>query len=303
MNLTSPRLVLLAAVLLSVASLSQTAMSAATSSKKSSKSPARDVAKPVPEAPPVQAAPPRGVFVEPPVPADLPALEQSRVVWGSLSAAVDGPVFDVVTAWLPLRRANTSPPPAIVSLAAYMTRKDLPALAAEANTRMGEPAEPFGIDVDGENYQAVRVVRARLDDQGQTRGTFPLSAGLVEGERFRLGLTATFDALVVLGNRNARGVSSQIYPAQAGMVLVIPAGQTVWLPLGDKEYFQFAGEPGGERLALTIRDPRSLLTEQAATLPAWRRDDATGSSFVQQREAGRHALIAEAIQLQIHHAQ
>jgi hypothetical protein len=247
--------------------------------------------------------PPASLPAEVPArPAELPPLETSRVVWGVLLRDEADSVFGTLSNWL--RAVGDRPgrnAAAIISLSAYLTRRDLPPVAAEANVQMAGDVGRLHIDMEGENYQGVRVLRASLDAAGRLSASQPLSAGMAAGERFKLGLTSTFDALVVLANVNARGLTSPVYPALPGQAVVLSAGQPVWLPLGEREYFQFAAEAGAEpgaRLALTIRDPRSLLTGQAASLPALRRDDASGSSYVQAREPGRYPVITEAVRLQ-----
>ena len=246
-------------------------------------------------------------------PPPLPSLQkeaEARLVWGVLLRAVSPAAFEAFSEWvkkkIAARCAHDSPqcrtPEAalasVVSLAGYLTAGRGTVLAGvEPNARAGTPQDPLRIDGGGENYQGVNVAVVSVDAAGKPLDYRPLGDGFNPGERFKLQVLSTFDALVVLGNINPKGVSRQIYPGKAGHAVYIPAGKEVLLPLGAKEHFKFAGTPGQETLTFTVRDPRSLESGRAATAQAFRKDENFGSSFVQSVVPEQYPVIAESFPL------
>ena len=61
-------------------------------------------------------------------------------------------------------------------------------------------------------------------------------------------------------------------------------------------YFEFTGPTGDEQLVVTIRDPRAF-GAAAATAEANRKDDAFGSSFVQETAPGTYPVISQSLRL------
>lgn len=247
----------------------------------------------------------------PPAVPELPRMEtEGKVVWGILLKVLAPSVFEFFSDWLKHKIAakydegslqsliGNAAAGAVVNLGAYMTGKDIVLVTAEPNVTSGSPETPLKVDSHGENYQGVNIALVSVDPAGRPTGFHALSDGFHTGERFKLRVTSTFDAVVVLGNRNPKGVSSQIYPARSGYAVSIPAGKEILLPLGEKEYLQFAGETGQDQLTFTVRDSRSLQPGQAASTRVYRKDDTYGSNFVQEVQADRYPVIAEAIRLE-----
>ena len=127
-------------------------------------------------------------------------------------------------------------------------------------------------------------------------GVRPVTAGFTTGERFKLKLLPTYDALVVIENINPQGVRRQIYPPEAGSAVLVRQGIEIFLPLAADQYFEFGGATGDEQLVITVRDPRAV---DAAKSPSEvsRNDEDTGSNFVQETPPGTYAAIAQSIHL------
>ena len=168
---------------------------------------------------------------------------------------------------------------------------------AAENAVEGEATTPLRVSGNGEvNYQAVHVALIGFDADGKALGFRPLSAGFRTGERFKLRVLPTFDGLLVIDNINPRGQRAQIYPARASDVVKIKAGTEILIPLDKDQYFEFAGDSGDEQLVVTLRDPRAF-GEASSRAPAFRRDEANGSNFVQETPPGTYPLIAQSLHL------
>lgn len=245
-------------------------------------------------------------------PPPLPSLQQeaeAKIVWGALLKLIAPVVFDTFVEWAKKKIAArydqdslkhlvaNSALAAIVSLASHKTGKDIVLAGVAPNAREGVPEVPLRVDGQGENYQGVNVALVSVDANGRPLGFRSLGSGFDTGERFKLRVLSTFDALVVLGNINPLGLNRQIYPDKGGLAVSIPAGKEVLLPLGEKEYFMFSGASGEEKLTFTVRDPRSLDGGRAASTQVYRRDESFGSSFVQAVTPESFPVIAEAISL------
>lgn len=161
-----------------------------------------------------------------------------------------------------------------------------------AETQLGE-----GVTI-ADRYQGVHVALVKVDAYGKPLNFHALADGFTTGDRFKLRVLSTYDALVVLGNITPKGVHRQIYPAVGSDVVKISGGKEVLLPLGKNEYLQFVGDVGKDQITITIRDPRSLESDKASTAKVHRRDEVYGSNFVQEVIPGRYAVIAEAISIQ-----
>lgn len=171
---------------------------------------------------------------------------------------------------------------------------------APANVVVGEPNAPIRVENGQENYQGAHVAIVGFDRQGQATGLRPVSEGFKDGDRIKLKVLPTFDALLVIENITPTGERKQIYPARADEAVRLQHGVEVLLPLNRNDYFEFAGATGDEQLVVTLRDPRSL-TGNASTAPANRQDDATGSRFVQETPPGTYPLISQSLKLQHSH--
>lgn len=241
---------------------------------------------------------------------ETPKEAEGKVVWGLLIKLAAPYVFDFFAGWVKKKiaanygegsmerlLANTTLA-SIVFIGKYMAGKDIVLVGAAPNAGAGEPEAPLTTGKDGENYQGVNVTLVSVDGAGQPSGYRNVAEGFKTGERFKIKVLSTFDAMVVLGNIPPKGSQRQIYPAASGQAIAIPAGKEILLPLGRGEYLQFAGNTGNDQLTLTVRDPRSLSGGQAATARVFRKDEEHGSNFIQEVKPGQYPVISEAIGIQ-----
>ena len=164
---------------------------------------------------------------------------------------------------------------------------------------LGQPDIPLALGADGRpNYQGMHLALAEADRAGDGLRFRAVGAGFETGERFKLRLVSTFDAVVVIDSVNPAGVRRRLYPAAGGgdEVVVLKAGQPALLPLAQEQYFEFAGQTGEERLLVTVRDPRAggqALTDQ----PIYRQDTEWGSNFLQLVPPDSFAGFTQALRL------
>ncbi|NLF54116.1 MAG: DUF4384 domain-containing protein [Thauera phenolivorans] len=164
---------------------------------------------------------------------------------------------------------------------------------------LGQPEIPLALGEDGRaNYQGMHLALAQADRAGHGLHYRAVGAGFETGERFKLRLLSTFDAVVVIDSVNPAGVRRRLYPAASGgdEVVVLKAGQPALIPLAQEQYFEFAGQTGEERLLVTVRDPRArgqALTDQ----PIYRQDTEWGSNFLQLVPQDSFAGFTQALHL------
>jgi hypothetical protein len=131
-----------------------------------------------------------------------------------------------------------------------------------------------------------------LDAAGRQRSARPLSQAPRAGERFKLRVTPTFDAVadidLVSGVGFSRNRLGQVYP-QPGFSVQIKAGETADLPLGAANYFVM---PETRALVLSVRHPQAA-GPTASDQPAYRLDGQRGSNFLQLVPAQRAPLIEQ----------
>lgn len=248
-----------------------------------------------------------------PVPAPVPPEQQEaegKFAWGLLIKLIAPTVFQLFANWVMKKIEPTYDEKALRKLAMNVTgagivkigtlfaSKDIILAGVEPNASLGEPLDELRNDASGENYQGVHVALVEVDANGAPIGFRTVADGFRTGERFKLRVLSTFDALVVLGNITPKGKQRQIYPAAAGEAVRIPAGSELLLPLGQKQYLQFVGDVGRDQITVTVRDPRSLESGQASTARVFRKDEAFGSNFLQEVKPGVYPVIAEAISIQ-----
>ena len=101
----------------------------------------------------------------------------------------------------------------------------------------------------------------------------------------------------MIENINAKGERRQIYPPEGGAVVVLQAGAATLLPLGAKEFFEFAHATGEEQLVISLRDPRAA-GDAASRQKVFRKDEEFGTHFVQEVSKGAYPVISEAIRLE-----
>jgi hypothetical protein len=152
-------------------------------------------------------------------------------------------------------------------------------------------------DDAGSDYQGAYVAIVGADAAGNLSEVRPIKAGFKTGERFKLRAIATFGAHVVIENINAKGERRQIYPPEGTSVVVIQGGADTLLPLGAKEFFEFAKTTGEERLIISLRDPRAV-GDAASRQEVFRKDEESGTHFVQEVAKGAYPVISESIRLE-----
>ena len=162
------------------------------------------------------------------------------------------------------------------------------------NTVAGSPTTPISVKNGRENFQGVHIAVVGFDQNGKPTGVKPVTAGFATGERIRLKVLPTFNGILVIENINPKGERTQIYPSDASKVVSIKAGKEIFVPIGTDEYFEFAGDVGDEQLVVTLRDPRAF-GSAASSAQANRKDDATGSNFVQETPAGTFPVISQSL--------
>jgi hypothetical protein len=169
-------------------------------------------------------------------------------------------------------------------------------VGAKENTVMSEPVAPLKSENGSVNYQGVHVAIVGFNPAGEATNIQPLNADFRTGDRFKLKVIPTFDGLVVIENINPKAQRSQIYPANDTDVVAIKAGVEIFVPIGKDEFFQFAENTGEEQLVVTIRDPRAF-GDAESKIPANRKDEKTGSSFVQETPSGTYPVISQSLKL------
>ncbi len=147
------------------------------------------------------------------------------------------------------------------------------------------------------DYQGAHIAIVGADRAGNITDPRAANAGFKTGERFKLRAVSTFGAHLVIENINARGERRQIYPPEGTSVVVIQAGADTLLPLGTKEFFEFARATGEEQLVISLRDPRAV-GDAASRQKVFRKDEEFGTHFVQEVSKGVFPVISESIRLE-----
>jgi hypothetical protein len=169
-------------------------------------------------------------------------------------------------------------------------------IGAPENTVADLPTKAIQLENGQPNYQGVHVAIVGFDKAGAVTGLRPVVAGFHTGDRIKLKVLPTFDALMVIDNVNPQGVRKQIYPPGADQAVALKAGIEVMVPLREEQFFEFAGVTGEEQLVITVRDPRAGGAAESK-VEVSRKDDADGSSFVQETASGTYPVIAQSIKL------
>jgi hypothetical protein len=244
----------------------------------------------------------------PPLQEDNGAAPQPKFVWGLLLNLALKYAMSVFSEWLLTKLSVDLSPMAVLDKLklnskqvavvplASVTPLGTRAAGAVANTAPGEPQTALSVDNGKENFQAVHVALVVFDRAGKVTGLRPVGDGFVSGERFKLKVLPTFDGLLVVDNITPSGQRRQIFPADAGSVVAVKSGLEIFIPLQDDAYFEFTGPAGDEQLLLTLRDARAFGSAAAQTTVS-RRDDAHGTSLLQEVSADTYPVIAQALQL------
>lgn len=170
-------------------------------------------------------------------------------------------------------------------------------VGAPENTVADLPTKPIEVQNGQPNYQGVHVAIVGFDRAGAVTGLQPVTAGFRTGDRIKLKVLPTFDALLVIENINPRGVRQQIYPPSASQAVSLKAGVEVLVPLGVDQFFEFAGATGDDQLVITVRDPRAFGGAESR-VEVSRQDEGNGSSFVQETLPGTFPVIAQSLRFQ-----
>ena len=169
-------------------------------------------------------------------------------------------------------------------------------VGAPENTVADLPTKPIQLENGQPNYQGAHVAIVGFDKSGAVTGLQPVTAGFRSGDRIKLKVLPTFDALLVIENINSQGVRRQIYPPNASVAVSVKAGVEILVPLGADQYFEFAGVTGDEQLVVTLRDPRAF-GDAESKVEVSRKDENNGSSFVQETAPGTYPVISQSLKL------
>jgi hypothetical protein len=213
--------------------------------------------------------------------------------FGQWAASVAAPVPETVTVDLHTLRlllasaaAPVAAPQAFQPRAVILGQPELP-LLADAGYQAGNRSW-----LPGFNYQGMHV-KVVVIDAGGRRQVRPLNAPLLPGERFKLRVTPSFDAVAsldrVVGDTWSLQRAGQVYP-QAGMSVAMNPGETVDLPMAANEYFVLNSP--AEKLVLSVRHPRAV-SGGASEQPAYREDGARGSNYLQLVTGGRYPAFEQ----------
>lgn len=156
------------------------------------------------------------------------------------------------------------------------------------------------------NYAGLQVNLLVVDEKGSVNSSHPLDRTLKSGDRFRLQLTSTFDALVAVDAVQTRftkdefmratPVQGRIYPQALDRVVKLPANEVVSIPLGQNEYFVFDESIGVDTLLLHVRHPASSGLQSRAQ-PWYREDSPAGSLFLQLSVPNESPALSQPISL------
>lgn len=169
-------------------------------------------------------------------------------------------------------------------------------VGAPENTVPDLPTKPIQLENGQPNYQGVHVAIVGFDKAGAVTGLQPVTAGFRTGDRIKLKVLPTFDALLVIENINPQGVRRQIYPPSATEAVSVKAGTEILVPLAADQFFEFAGVTGDEQLVITLRDPRAFGGAESK-VEVSRKDESNGSSFVQETVPGTYPVISQSLKL------
>jgi hypothetical protein len=146
------------------------------------------------------------------------------------------------------------------------------------------------------NYQGVILRQLVLDSRASKRELRAMASPLKNGERFKIRVTATFDAVAVVdqvvGDVWYGRRTGQVYP-QPGMSVQIKAGETVDLPLGVNDYF-LMNRPANERLVVSVRHAKAN-AEGRSDQPAYRQDGKLGSLYLQLVPGGKYPAVEQLV--------
>lgn len=148
----------------------------------------------------------------------------------------------------------------------------------------------------GFNYQGIHMRQVVLSDRSAAREYRSMGSPLRAGERFKIRITATFDAVAavdqVVGDVWYGKRTGQIYP-QLGMSVQMKAGETVDLPLAANEYFVM-NRPANERMVVSVRHA-SATAAARSDQPGYRQDTKGGSNYLQLVPNGKFPALEQLV--------
>ncbi len=144
------------------------------------------------------------------------------------------------------------------------------------------------------NQQGVFMRQLVLDARGAHRELRSMAYKPKAGERFKIRVSATFDAMVdvdlVSGEAWDLRRVGPFYPDK-GSSVQLRQGETVDLPLGDHEYFVMS-RPADERLVVSARHVKAVGGARSGQ-PAYRQDGKQGSSYLQLVPRGTFPAVEQ----------
>lgn len=230
---------------------------------------------------------------------------QPKFIWGLIINIAFRFAMNAFTQWVSAKaHSDLNNPVTLSTILTNSTKATVVSLAggsifgfkgvgADENTVLGLQTKALQGESGKENYQGVHVSVVGFDRAGNPTGLQPVAAGFRSGDRIKLKVLPTFDGLLVIDNINPQGKRQQIYPG-SNQAIAVKAGVEIFVPLGRDEYFEFAGVQGDEQLLITLRDPRAV-GEAASKVEVSRKDEAGGSSFVQEVVPGTYPVIAQSL--------
>jgi hypothetical protein len=166
---------------------------------------------------------------------------------------------------------------------------ELPLLGDAADAASGGTWAP------GLNYQGLHAKLVLLDERGTARSMRPLNTVLRAGQRFKVRITPTFDAVAAVdrlfGDTWSLRRVGQFYPAP-GLSVQVRAGETADLPMGAEEYFVMP--PNAAPFVVSVRHAQAI-GERASDQPAYRHDGARGSNYLQLVPQGQWPAIEQQV--------
>lgn len=206
---------------------------------------------------------------------------------GHLGAVPETPVGTVQS--VPLTLAVAAAGDTFQPLPVILGLPDLPLVGPGATAAARNWSQQF-------NYQGLILRQVVLDAAGRKRELRGMGAPLQPGERFKVRITATYDAVAavdqVLGDAWYGRRTGQVFP-QPGMSVQIKAGETIDLPLGVNEYF-LMNRPANERLVVSVRHAKAS-PEARSSQPAYRQDGRIGSLYLQLVPPGKFPAIEQVV--------
>ena len=238
---------------------------------------------------------------------------QAQTSSGIKSVTVEPvPPLDAFYRWT-LQREDPEPLYPAQTAIEILAIRSLPAASAEPPANwspqpviLGAPALPLRGGqpdwtapwTDERNYQGVRVSFVVLSADGSRREVRPVSSPPRPGERFRVRILPSFDAVshiesIAEGPWNPRR-AGRIYP-RPGFSVAIDAGEIVELPLDPRAFMRQEGA-AVDRMLLVVRHAHAERT-RLSTQPAYRQDGPRGSHFVQLVGEGGYPYFEQIVTL------